>query len=153
MTAFTVIPEDGLRKAVRDNLAAYGTPDEVVFFEPTGMSGFYHNPEPDYQQIRDGARAASRVIVGATGQHANESWAIEAAAEFDKPCGLILKTEQLPIWASMSLVHRLRPFQFVIALGRTPRRAANFFNKAAFFNVFDIEHRRLSELISHREVV
>jgi len=135
-----IVPDATLKTVVRANFEAHPPQNQINFFHPAEGTNFV-------QQISSQTSEASFVVVGVTGQHPNEFWALEAAAEHEKPYGLILQTEDVRVWAMMSLTHRLKPFAFVIALGKGPRKANTFFKNARFFNIHQPEHYRLRELM------
>jgi len=144
---FVIVPDDALRSVIRGNLEANPPQDQIGFFQQADRTSYQRSPEPNYQQIRQEIDAATFVIVGVTGRDPNEFWALEAAAEHQKPYGLILQTEDLAVWAMMSLTHRFKPFKFVIGLGKGPRKADSFFKGARVFTIYQPEHYRLGELI------
>lgn len=109
-------------------------------FESISPLTFYSSLDPDWERMRDGMLAASFALVGVTGMYANDFWAIEAAAEFDRPCGLLLKSPQMTTWAALSTMHRMRPFAFVVAIGAAPRHPERFFTGVIVFSAFDLEH-------------
>jgi hypothetical protein len=62
-------------------------------------------------------RSSALAIVATTCRHQQELSAIHSVHQENRPCGLILKSEDRGKVAALSVIHHLEPFRFVISIG------------------------------------